>query len=149
MTDETAKAEEKKEAEKKYQEHVQKILKERNFKVVDDLRYSLEFKDLLFTFHIPSLLEKTKIKSIMSQIAFIPGSRGVFSSTIEIEGSGDVDLISSTKLLTHMSVLLDKIPDGFDLEALAEEDQFNLGYAIMLAEREFIERKKKASPTVQ
>ncbi len=147
--EESAKVEEeKKEAEKKYQEHVEKILKERNFKVVDDNRYSFEFNNLSFTFHTPSFLEKTKIKAILAQVACVPGS-GVFSSTFEIEGSGDVDLIASTKLLTHISVLLDKIPDGFEIESLKDTDQFNLGYTIMITEREFLDRKKKVLPIEQ
>ena len=139
---------EKAEIEKIHREHIQEKLKECDFKEIDGRRYSFVFSKMLFIFHIPTLMEKTQIKSIHSQIAFIPGA-GIFSSSNEIEGSGDIDLICSSKLITHTTVLLEKIPKDFDVEELDEGDQFKLGYHILITEREFMERKKKASSSGQ
>jgi len=101
-----------------------------------------------FEFRIPTLLEKTKIKLILSQVTSVPGT-GLMSSTYEIEGSGDFDLLCSTKLLTHTQVLLEKAPKDFDVEKLDEPESFELGHLILITEREFIERKKKASLDAQ
>ena len=139
---------EKAEVEKKQQEHLQEKIKECDFKEIDDRRYSFVFEKMLFTFHTPSLIEKTRIKSIHSQIAFVPGM-GTFSSSDEIKGSGDLDLLCSTKLITHTAVLLDEIPKGFDVEELGDDKEFKLGYLMLITEREFMERKKKASQSGQ
>ena len=136
------------EARKQYEEHIKTKLDECQFDMIDGLdgrRYSFIFSDKLFIFRLPSFMESTQIKSILSQITFVPGSGGKFSSTAEIEGSGDLDLICSSKLMTHITVLVDKKPDDFDLEKLDEQDQFELGYLIFIAEREFLDRKKKLS----
>jgi len=134
-------------AEKEHREFIEANLKECNYKESDG-KYSFEFKTHLFSFHLPSLLEKTKIKSILSQVAYVPDG-GMFSATQEIKRSGDLDLICSTQLLTHMSVLLESESKGFDLTALTDAEEFDLGYLILISEREFIERKKKASTDEQ
>jgi len=118
---------EKAETEKKHREHTQEKLKECDFKEIDDRRYSFVFNKMLFTFHIPTLMEKSN----------------------EIEGSGDIDLICSAKLITHTAILLEQIPKDFDVEELSEGDQFKLGYHILISEREFFERKKKVSSSGQ
>lgn len=129
--------------EKKRRDLIESILKKCDFKEVDDLRYSLVFNNGLFTFRIPTLMERTKIKSIMAQIAFVPNS-GIFSAAMEIEGSGDLDLICSTKLITHTAILMDQSPKDFDLSKLSEGEEFTLGHYILVCEGEFLERKKKA-----
>ncbi len=136
------------EAERKHKEYIEKKLKECDFKEVDERRYSFMFGGEYFQFRIPNLRENTKIKFILSQVTSIPG-HDLFSSTYEIEGSGDFDLLCTTKLLTHTEVLMEKAPKEFDVEKLDEPESFELGHLILMSEREFIERKKKASPTGQ
>lgn len=135
-------------AQQRYREFVEKRLKECDFKEVNDRKYSFMFDGGYFEFRIPTLLEKTKIKLILAQVTSVPGT-GLMSSTYEIEGSGDFDLLSSTKLLTHTQVLLEKAPKDFDAEKLDELELFQLGSLILITEREFIERKKKPSPDEQ
>lgn len=135
-------------AQQRYREFVENKLKEADFKEVNDRKYSFMFDDGYFEFRIPTLLEKTKIKLILSQVTSVPGT-GLMSSTYEIEGSGDFDLLCSTKLLTHTQVLLQEAPKDFDVEKLDELELFQLGNLILIAEREFIERKKKPSPDEQ
>lgn len=130
-------------AKKEHRKHIEARLKECNYKESDG-NYSFEFKTHLFSFRLPNLLEKAKIKSILSQVAYDPGG-GIFSATQEIQGSGDLDLICSTQLLTHMSVLLEPESKDFDLTALTDIEEFDLGYLILISEREFIDRKKKVS----
>ena len=140
------------EARKQYEEHIKTKLDECQFDMVDGLsglRYSFIFKKELFIFRLPTFLERTTIKSLISKITFVPGSGVTYSSTAEIEGSGDLDLICSTRLLTHTAVLVDKKPDDFDIEKLEEDDEFKLGYLIFITEKEFLDRKKKASSDVQ
>lgn len=139
-------------ARKEYGEHIKSKLEECDFKMVDGLdgrRYSFVFKDKIFIFRLPSFMESTQMKSILAQITFVPGAGVTYSSTAEIEGSGDLDLICSSKLMTHITVLVDKKPDDFDLEKLDEQEQFELGYLIFITEREFLDRKKKASTEEQ
>ncbi len=74
---------------------------------------------------------------------------------MEIGTKGDTDLLASTKLLTHVSeaIVLDKIHQISDeetainpkqyVENLSDDDQFGLGYNILIFEREFLDRKKK------
>ena len=135
---------EKQEAEHKRREFIEKKIKECEFEEVDALRYSFVFGGGKFIFRIPKLFEKTQIKLILSQITSIPGT-GLYSSTYEIMGSGDFDLICSTKLLTHVTVLMDDFPKDFDAEKLDDNESFELGQLILLAEGEFLKRKKKAS----
>lgn len=132
------------EAERKHKEYIEKKLKECDFKEVDDRRYSFMFNGGYFEFRFPMLLDKTKIKLILSQVTSIPGTE-LISSTYEIEGSGDFDLLCTAKLLTHTKVLMEKAPKDFDVEKLDEPESFELGHLILITEREFIERKKKAS----
>ncbi len=136
------------EAERKHKEYIEKKLKECDFKEVDDRKYSFMFDGEYFQFRIPTLLENTKIKFILSQVTSIPG-HDLISSTYEIEGSGDFDLLCTTKLLTHTKVLMEKAPKDFDVEKLDEPESFELGHLILISEREFIERKKKVSPGEQ
>ncbi len=134
---------EKLKAEEKQREFVEKKLKESDFKEVDFHKYSFVFDGGTFVFRIENLLEKTQIKFLLSKITSIPGSF-IVSSTHEIEGSGDFDLLCAAKLLTHTQVLMDDSPKGFDANKLGESESFELGNLILLCEREFIERKKKA-----
>ena len=138
--------------EKEYREHVEERLKKCSYKIVDDRRYSFVFDQKTFTFRIPTRLESVKIKAILAQITY--SENGVISSTNEIIMSGDLDLMCSAKLITHMSVLLDSIVDNVNIENkifgtgyldnLTEENQFDLGYLILICEREFLDSKKKA-----
>ena len=140
------------EARKQYEEHIKTKLDECQFDMIDGLngrRYSFIFKGKIFIFRLPVFMESTQIKSILSQITFVPGAGITYSSTDDIEGSGDLDLICSSKLMTHITVLVDKKPDDFDLEKLDKKDQFDLGYLIFITEREFKDRKKKASTEEQ
>ena len=131
------------EAEKVYQEHVKKVLKECDFKKVDDRRYSFLFKKSLLVFRTPTLIEKARIKSILFQIT-TDNDSGIFSATDEIYGSGDYDLISTAKLTTHTTVLFDEFPEKFKIDDLSDFEGRDLGYLISICEREFLERKKKA-----
>lgn len=125
----------------KYHKHVEEQLKKCSFTEVDDKHYSLVFNKETFTFHLPTFLEKTQIKAILAQITYNPA--GTFSGELDIETSGDTVLRSSTKLLTHISILCDK--KDFDLDKLNDSEQFDFGYSILLSEQEFLERKKKVS----
>lgn len=126
---------------KEYRKHVENTLKVCSFTEVDDKHYSLIFNNKKFTFHLPSFLEKTKIKAILSQIAYTPA--GTLSGELDIESSGDLSLRCSTMLFTRISVLSDK--KDYDLDSLNESDQFNFGYFILLSEQELLELKKKVS----
>lgn len=145
------------EAEKKYREHIEARLEECEYKEIDDRRYSFTFDGYYFVFRIPALMDKTKIKSILAQVAF--SENGVYSATLEIERSGDLDLVCSTKLLTHMTVLLDRLNKVTDPENpvdssefignLTDPQEFDIGYNILVCEREFMDRKKKRSSNAQ
>ncbi len=146
--EEAKKAEEERaEAERKHREFVDKKLVECEF-VEEEKSYSFKVGDGLFEFKLPDFLEKTQIKLLLSQITSVPGT-GLLSSVYEIEGSGDFDLLCSSKLYTHTSVLMLKSPKDFDIEKLSETESFDLGHLILLCEREFAERKKKALADAQ
>lgn len=134
---------ERQKAETKQRELVEKKLKECDFKEVDDRKYSLVFNGDVFVFRVPNFLEKTQIKFLLSQITAVPGA-GLYSATYEIEDKADFHLLCSAKLYTHMTILLDKLPKGFDVNKLSEGDAFELGTRILFSEAEFVERKKKA-----
>jgi len=127
--------------QKEYRKHVEEQLKECSFTIIDDKNYSLVFNKEKFIFHLPSFLEKTQIKAIVSQIAYSPS--GTLSGELDIESSGDLSLRCRTKLFTHISVLADK--NDLNLDSLSETEVFNFGYSILLSEQEFLDRKKKVS----
>ena len=153
---ETAKkAEEKKlKAEKVYREHIDKKISECKYREVDERAYAFEFQEYFLSFRIPTLAEKVKIKSILASVVYTEDI-GVVSASMEIGLKGDTDLLASTKLLTHLSeaVVLEKIhrmseketainPKQY-VENLSDDEQFGLGYNILIFEREFLDRKKK------
>lgn len=129
------------EEQKKYRKHVEEALKECSFTIVDEKHYSLLFNKEKFVFHLPSFLEQTQIEAIISQITYNPN--GTFSGEWDIESSMDLSLKSRTKLFTHMSVLCNT--KDYSLDDLNKSEVFNFGYAILLSEQEFIDRKKKVS----
>lgn len=142
------------EDEKKYREHMEKILADCKYEGIDDRRYSFEFQDHFFIFRIPAFIEEVKIKAIHAAIAY-KENIGTFSSTMEIAMTGDVDFVSNVKLLTHLSeaVVLEKFYKKSDMdtsidhkkyvEGLDHAERQNLGHTIRICERDFLERKKK------
>lgn len=134
--------EKKKKAEEEAEQYAQEKLEEWKFQVEDDLRYSFIFKDKRFVFRYPTFFEKTQMKAILAKIAFIPGV-GVISSTAEIMGSGDFELMCSATLATHLPVVLEEGPKDFDIEKVPDAERMAIGHAIMLCESEFAKQKKK------
>ena len=131
------------EAVKKQREYNQGLLKEAQFKTDDDT-YSFVFDGGLFSFKLPTFMEKTRIKAILSEVTADRNGLSV-SSTFEIVGTGDMDLICNAKVLTHTKVLMVTSPEKFNIEKLDDGKANDLGYLILISENEFIERKKKAS----
>ena len=134
--------------EKEYKEQIEKQLKECEFKEVDDRRYSFKYNNDLFIFRTPTQMEKVRIMSILSEITS-DVKKLTISSALEIGGSGDLSLIFTAKFTTHIRVLVDKAPKDFDIETLDITEISDIGHLILISEREFLERKKKASTNVQ
>ena len=136
------------ELEKEYKKQLEKQLKECDFKVVDDRRYSFKYNKGLFIFRISNQMEKVRIMSILSEITS-DVKKVTISSALEIGGSGDLSLIFTAKFTTHIRVLLDKAPKDFDMETIDVNEISDIGHLILISEREFMERKKKVSTDVQ
>lgn len=146
--------EEKEKAEKIYREHIEKKIAECKYREIDDRKYAFESQGYFFALRIPTLSEKVRIKSILAAVVYIEDI-GVISASMEIGSKGDTDLLASTRLLTHVSeaVVLDKIYKISDketvvnpkqyVESLSDDEQFGLGYNVLIFEREFLDRKKK------
>ena len=135
------------EAEKKQREFRANLLKESQFKYDDD-SYSFIFDGGLFSFKLPTFMEKTRIKAILSEITADRSGLSI-SSTLEIIGTGDMDLICAAKVLTHTKVLMVKSPKKFDIENLDNAQSNDFGYLILISENEYLDRKKKASTKEQ
>jgi len=142
-------------SEKIYRDHIDKKKVECKYQEIDDRKYAFEFDGYYFALRIPTLSEKVRIKSILATVVYTE-DKSVLSASTEIGAKGDTDLLASTKLLTHISeaVVLDEIykmsnketsvsPKQY-VEDLSDDEQFGLGYSILIFEREFLERKKKA-----
>jgi len=140
-------AEELAKAEEKFKELAAKMRNEANFKEVDDRRYSFVFKKMELVFRIPDMIEKAKITSLLDEITI--GGIGVYSATDAVYRSGKLDVMYNSTAATHVTILLDKSPKTFNPDALSNEEQLDLGALITVCEREFLERKKKASPDEQ
>lgn len=142
------------EAEKKYREHIKKMLVDCKYEGIDDRMYSFEFQEHFFIFRIPMFIENVKIKAVHAAVAY-KENVGTYSSTMEIAMTGDVDFVSSVKLLTHLSeaIVLEKFHKKSDMNTPVDPKKYveelddawrqELGHTIRICEREFLERKKK------
>jgi hypothetical protein len=130
-------------AKKKWDAYVGKKLKKANYQDSEST-YVFEFDNKAFEFRIPTIFEKTKIKAILASITRFPGANLTTSSQFDIYSSGDLDLMYSTKAITHTSVLMNN-PTEFDPETFGEEKIYGLGELITFAENKFHENKKKQS----
>jgi hypothetical protein len=132
------------EAEKKFQNQIDERLEQCEYQKINDRQYAFIFEKKRFVFHTPNLLENTRIKAILAEVTSFPGASNQFGSTYKINTSADMDLICSTKLLTHTAILRDE-PEDFNPDDLDDIQQMDLGYTIFAAEFRFLDEKKKAS----
>lgn len=137
-------------AEKKLKENIQKLkeysekkLTKANYESIEN-SYGFSYEGQPFEFRTPTIFESTRIKAIHSKITNFPGSQGTVSSGFDIYTSGDMDLMYSTKVMTHTAVLMN-IPESFDINDFGEEKIYGLGELIFLSESRFFDDKKKQS----
>ena len=135
------------ENQKKLDEYVDTKLADANF-LSKDGTYSFSFENELFEFRIPTLIEKTRIKAILASITRYPGSQATGSSEFDIYTSGDLDLMYSSKAITHTAVLLN-FPEKFDISTVEDDKIYDLGELIMMSEKRYNDNKKKQSTDKQ
>ncbi|MCP4755216.1 MAG: hypothetical protein GY866_30475 [Proteobacteria bacterium] len=135
------------EAEERSDELRRERLEEIQYRQIDDNKYSFVYDGDEFMFKLPDIFETAKIKSMLSQIAPDALGQRAVSATDLISRTNDLDVLCTSKAVTHLRVLLREAPEGFvpDVYFFGNDEKlFDFGYCILISERRTFEDKKKA-----